>query len=109
MSAERGNRRPLVSVLTPSFDQAQWLGDAIRSVQCQTYTRVEHIVMDGGSSDATLAGLKNARRRRLELVLAPAFGAIGGAVAAPLSLLTAHRHGLIAGRRQQSALGLLRL
>lgn len=60
MSAERGNRPPLVSVLTPSFNQAQWLGDAIRSVRCQTYPRVEHIVMDGGSSGATLAVLKNA-------------------------------------------------
>ena len=43
--------RPLVSVLTPSFNQARWLPDNLRSVAGQTYTRIEHVVMDGGSSD----------------------------------------------------------
>jgi glycosyltransferase involved in cell wall biosynthesis len=44
---------PLVSVLTPSFNQARWLADNLRSVACQTYPRVEHIVMDGGSNDGS--------------------------------------------------------
>ena len=51
---------PLVSILTPSFNQARWLGDNLRSVACQTYPRVEHIVMDGGSNDGSLALLKAA-------------------------------------------------
>jgi len=42
---------PLVSILTPSFNQASFLTDNLRSVACQTYPRVEHIVMDGGSTD----------------------------------------------------------
>ena len=46
--------RPLVSVLTPSFGQAVWLGDNLRSVAKQTYPEIEHIVMDGGSTDGTL-------------------------------------------------------
>ncbi len=50
--------RPLVSVLTPSFEQAQWLGDNIRSVRGQTYRPIEHIVMDGGSSDGSRAILE---------------------------------------------------
>ena len=45
---------PLVSVLTPSFNQARWLGDNLRSVDRQTYPAIEHIVMDGGSTDGTL-------------------------------------------------------
>lgn len=45
---------PLVSILTPSFNQAQWLGDNLGSVAAQTYERTEHIVIDGGSTDASL-------------------------------------------------------
>jgi glycosyltransferase involved in cell wall biosynthesis len=52
--------QPLVSVLTPSFNQARWLEDNLRSVACQTYLRVEHIVMDGGSTDGSRALLEAA-------------------------------------------------
>lgn len=44
---------PLVSVLTPSFNQAAWLGDNLRSVACQSYPHIEHVVMDGGSTDGS--------------------------------------------------------
>lgn len=50
----------LVSVLTPSFDQAAYIGDTLRSVACQTYPRIEHVVMDGGSADGTVALLEAA-------------------------------------------------
>lgn len=52
--------RPLVSVLTPSFNQARWLGENLASVAAQTYPHVEHIVMDGGSTDGTLEMLEAA-------------------------------------------------
>ncbi len=52
--------QPLVSVLTPSFNQGRWLADNLRSVACQTHQNVEQIVMDGGSSDETLAVLDSA-------------------------------------------------
>jgi hypothetical protein len=44
---------PLVSILTPSYQQAAWLPDNLRSVAEQTHPNIEHIVMDGGSTDAT--------------------------------------------------------
>lgn len=53
-------RRPLVSVLTPSFEQARWLGDNLASVRDQTYEPIEHIVMDGGSNDGSLDLLERA-------------------------------------------------
>ena len=52
--------RPLVSILTPSFNQAAWLGENLRSVSCQTYPTIEHIVMDGGSTDGTVEILEAA-------------------------------------------------
>lgn len=46
--------RPLVSVLTPSFQQCRYLPDCLRSVARQTYPHVEHVVFDGGSTDGSL-------------------------------------------------------
>jgi glycosyltransferase involved in cell wall biosynthesis len=51
---------PLVSVLTPSFNQALYLPDCLASVARQTYPRIEHVVVDGGSTDGTLGVLEAA-------------------------------------------------
>jgi glycosyltransferase involved in cell wall biosynthesis len=52
------SRAPLVSIVTPSFNQGRWIDDAIRSVLDQGYRSVEYLVMDGGSSDGTLDVLR---------------------------------------------------
>jgi glycosyltransferase involved in cell wall biosynthesis len=56
---------PLVSILTPSFNQGRWLADNLRSVAIQSYRRVEHIVMDAGSGDDSLETLRTFADERL--------------------------------------------
>jgi glycosyltransferase involved in cell wall biosynthesis len=46
--------------LTPSWNQARWLPDNLASVAAQTYSNIEHIVMDGGSTDGSVDILSNA-------------------------------------------------
>lgn len=45
---------PLVSVLTPSYNTGAFIEETLRSVEQQDYPRIEHIVLDSGSTDGTL-------------------------------------------------------
>jgi glycosyltransferase involved in cell wall biosynthesis len=54
MSTELGDEWPLVSIVTPSLNQGPYIGEALDSVANQDYPSIEHIVVDGGSTDGTL-------------------------------------------------------
>jgi GT2 family glycosyltransferase len=62
---------PLVSVVTPTLNQAATLPATLQSVRKQTYGHLEHIVVDGGSTDGTLDILAAAGEQTLHWTSGP--------------------------------------
>jgi glycosyltransferase involved in cell wall biosynthesis len=50
--------RPRISIVTPSYNQAAFVGWTVRSVLLQRYPDLEYVVMDGGSTDGTMKVLE---------------------------------------------------
>lgn len=50
---------PLISIVTPSYNQAKFIRATIDSVLSQNYPNLEYIVIDGGSSDQTVKILQS--------------------------------------------------
>jgi glycosyltransferase involved in cell wall biosynthesis len=48
-----------ISIVTPSLNQGRFLGEALESVRLQGHSDVEHLVLDGGSTDETIALLQS--------------------------------------------------
>jgi len=62
---------PIVSIITPSFNQAKFLERAIESVSRQSYRRIEHIIIDGGSTDGSVDILERNAARLAYWISAP--------------------------------------
>lgn len=57
-----------ISVITVSYNCADTIADTIRSVACQTYHAVEHLIIDGHSKDATVTVVEAHRHENLILI-----------------------------------------
>lgn len=69
---------PLVSVITPVLNGIKYLETCIQSVLRQNYPYIEHVFIDGGSTDGTLAMLTDYRDKypdRIKLIIEPDKGA----------------------------------
>jgi glycosyltransferase involved in cell wall biosynthesis len=55
LNGEQIGQTPLISIVTPSFNQAEFIAEAIASVRLQSYRNYEHLIVDGMSTDGTVA------------------------------------------------------
>ena len=54
---------PTISIVTPSFNQAKYVVQTVRSVLLQRYPKLEYVMMDGGSTDGTQEAIAPYRSR----------------------------------------------
>jgi glycosyltransferase involved in cell wall biosynthesis len=56
-------KKPLITIITPTYNAGKFIEKCIGSVQDQRFTQYEHILIDGGSADKTIALLKEYEQR----------------------------------------------
>lgn len=62
-----GSAEPLISVITPTYNHEALIGECIQSVLNQTYANWEMIIVDDGSTDATVAVVRSFEDPRIKL------------------------------------------
>jgi glycosyltransferase len=63
-----------LSLITTSYNRAHTIGDTLRSVNAQTFPSIEHIIIDGGSTDESMRIIKQDAERMQVCVSEPDHG-----------------------------------
>lgn len=61
-------RKPLVSVIMPSYNAQDYISEAIKSILAQTYEKFELIIINDASTDRTLQIIKRFKDRRIKVI-----------------------------------------
>ena len=60
--------KPLITIVTPSFNQGQFIEETILSVLNQTYKNIQYIIADGGSTDQTM-DVVNKYKDKIDIII----------------------------------------
>ena len=85
-----------ISVITVVLNRQDTIGDTLRSVTSQTYGDVEHILIDGGSTDGTMDVL-NANEHQIDVLLSESDRGIYDALNKGITLATGDVVGFLHG------------
>jgi glycosyltransferase involved in cell wall biosynthesis len=69
-------KRPLVSIVVPSFNQGRFIAETLKSCLQQSYRPIEILVEDGGSTDDTISVLRSIDAPELRWVSEPDEGVV---------------------------------
>ena len=86
--------QPTISIVTAVYNRARTIGQALDSVHSQTWPHIEHVLIDGGSTDGTLAILQT-RRAHLAVLISERDAGIYDALNKGLALATGDIVGLM--------------
>lgn len=58
MPKRKSSKLPLISIVIPSYNKVDFIGETLKSIVKQKYSNLEVIIQDGGSTDGTLRVIK---------------------------------------------------
>ena len=61
-------KKPLVSIITPTYNHEKFIGQCIESVLSQTFSTWEQIIIDDGSTDGTLETIARYKDKRIRYI-----------------------------------------
>ena len=68
MSAQQTTTKPLVTIVTGTYNSSKFISDCVKSIHNQTFENIEHIIIDGNSNDNTVSIIENMPNRVSKLV-----------------------------------------
>ena len=68
MKAEKSTYKPLVSIVTGTYNSSKFIADCVSSINNQVYNSIEHIIIDGNSKDDTISVIKSTPNKVSQIV-----------------------------------------